>query len=181
MNDKFVAYVDKRISRKAQVNILCCLIGVLIALVFCRGCIQNPITRTVEIPVETIVYEPAVNQYNTEAALVAKVLYGLKDYHLSNEAKTAVIEVILNRVDDTACEFREINTVSDAVNQPGQWQGFDPDGSFLQEDYVLARNRLADKSGCRVIPEGCFFYTVSNGVVTVRTDFLEDGNEWKVH
>lgn len=126
--------------------------------------------------VEKIVYKDPDPVYQDEATQVARVLYGLKDYELSDTAKIAVIEVILNR----AAYGTEFPTdILGVINQANQWQGYDPEGSYLSGDYELALSRLNSKDPVRVIPDGCYFLTVSHGKVVVRTKW-NGGNTWTV-
>ena len=164
-------------------------IGLLIG-VFCFG--RSPVTMA-ETAVSEAADEPeaavsvlpqynsAPSQYQTDydAVCVARVLYGIRDYHLSRTCKRAVIEVIKNRVADQACEFRAVNTVQAVCEQPNQWQGYEKDGEYLKEDYDLALEVLYDTSGARTVPEGCYFLVVEYGSVTVRTKW-KGGNEWSV-
>ena len=75
--DCFTAWVNSKVSYLKQKNILCSLIGCLVALIFCRGCGNyniEPKIEFVEVPVEKIVYQEAQKQYETEALQVARVL-----------------------------------------------------------------------------------------------------------
>lgn len=180
-DDKLIAAFNRRFSRRRQERMFTGLLGALIALVFCRACAGEPKTIIVEVTPQPAT-EITVSSEETpsdDVYLIARVLYGLRDYHLSEAAKTAVVEVILNRVDDTAREFRTYNTIEAVCNQPEQWQGYNKDGSYLAEDLEIVKNRLADHSGARTIPEGCFFLKVTNGKVTVRTEW-NGGNQWSV-
>lgn len=169
-------------KRSTQTHILAFLIGAVLTVVALRV-----ITRPVETP--EVVAEPAiadvgqptgtVHQTDYDAECIARVLYGIRGYGLSDDAKTAVIEVIINRKEDTACEFRTVNTIVDVCEQTNQWQGYVSGGSYLKEDYELALKVLYDSSGARTIPEGCFFMIVNKGEVIARTKW-DGGNEWIV-
>jgi len=170
----------KKSKKQQQAYLLSGLIGCLINLVFCRACCVPKVqTVEVEVPVETIVYVEQELKFDIEAQQVARVLYGVRDYQLSDNQKIAVIEVILNRAADNAREFRTVNTITEVCNQPGQWQGYSADGCYIESDYQLALQRLNDNSGARVIPEGCYFLNIAHGTVTVRTEWT-GGNEWRV-
>lgn len=169
-------------KRSTQTHILAFLLGAVLTVVALRA-----ITRPGEKP--EVVAEPMIedvgqptgtmHQSDYDAECVARVLYGIRGYELSDEAKTAVIEVIKNRKDDTECEFRAVNTIVDVCEQPNQWQGYVSGGSYLKEDYELALKVLYDNSGARTIPEGCFFMIVNKGEVIARTKW-DGGNEWIV-
>ena len=169
--------------RSTQTHALAFVIGVLIGTVALRVAApteEPAVPEPVAVVAEAAAVAPApVPAQNAEAEHVARVLYGVRGYDLSENAKTAIIEVIKNRVADTACEFRTIESVVAACEQANQWQGYVSDGPYLREDYDLALRVLNDTTGARTIPEGCFFLVVKQGEVTARTEW-NGGNEWRV-
>lgn len=175
---KLMRILDQRIrnSDKRYLPLLTLLVGILTGIVFCRIISPEPLVKEVPVEVERIVYKDPEPVYKDEATQIARILYGLKDYNLSDNAKTAVVEVILNRA-SYGTEFP--TTIMGVIEQPNQWQGYVSDGQYLQEDYNLAFNRLNSTDRSRVIPEGCYFMTVSNGKVVVRTKW-DGGNTWSV-
>lgn len=159
------------------------LLGVVSGIIICRStCLIKPpvveeiISEDESTEIAVVVETPAPPEHHNEAIQTARILYGLKDYNLSDKSKIAVIEVILNRA-SYGTEFP--TTIMEVINQPNQWQGYVSDGMYLEEDYNLALSRYNDTSGARVIPEGCYFMTVSNSKVVVRTKW-SGGNEWSV-
>lgn len=170
------------LKRSTQTHILAFLLGATLAVIGLRSTVK-PIEapEATTAPVEVVIEQPTGTEYQTDydAACVARVLYGIRGYELSSTAKAAVIEVIKNRVADTVCEFRTVNSVQEVCEQPNQWQGYTANGSYLKEDYDLALEVLYDTSGARTIPEGCFFLMVNHGEVVVRTEW-DGGNEWSV-
>lgn len=172
------------LKRSTQTHALAFLLGVAVGVVTLRATTQQQELSAHE-PVaaaaaETVVQPTGtVHQTDYDAECVARVLYGIRGYELSDNAKTAVIEVIENRVADTACEFRAVNSIVDVCEQPNQWQGYVSGGSYLKEDYELAQKVLYDDSNARSIPEGCFFLVVNTGEVIARTEW-DGGNEWSV-
>lgn len=166
-------------SRKVYTNILCFFLGVLCNIVVLRA-IQPPVAEAEEpIPTAVVTVAASTSIVDADAECVARVLYGVREYGLSDTAKTAIIEVIMNRVADTACEFRTIDNIKEACEQANQWQGYVPDGTYLLSDYELALNVLNSESNAKTIPDGCFFLVVKQGEVTARTKW-DGGNEWKV-
>lgn len=166
-------------NQRRQRDILSGLIGALIAIMVARATfsgfpveiidISDPITESSVADVEPVI--------NEEAANIARVLYGVKDYQLSENAKIAIIETIFSRVECGYGEFGD--TINEVCLKPLQWQGFVEGSDYLKEDYELALRCLNDTSGARVTPEGCYWFVVSRDGVTVRTEF-EGGNTWKV-
>lgn len=168
-----------------QTTVLC-MISLMIGVFLGNAMSRNRIPAAAEdaqiIPAAEICYEAPEEEKESpdyDAECVARVLYGLRDYQLSDTAKTAVIEVILNRVEDKACEFRTVNTIAAVCNQKDQWQGYVFDGDYLRDDYNLSMEVIYGGSHGRIVPEGCYFLLVSRGQVTART-LWNGGNEWTV-
>lgn len=171
-------------NRTAQTHILAFLLGLLIGVVGLR--VTTPeVERAEPQAAETVLAavtplaEQTEHQADYDAACVARVLYGVRNYGLSENAKTAIIEVIKNRMADTQREFRTVNTIEEVCEQPNQWQGYISGGNYLKEDYDLALEVLHDTSSARTIPDGCFFLVVNTGEVIARTEW-DGGNEWSV-
>lgn len=171
-------------KRSTQTHALAFLLGVVLGVVTLRATTQ-PQELSAPEPVaaaasETVVQATGtVHQTDYDAECVARVLYGIRGYELSDNAKTAVVEVIKNRKADTACEFRTVNSIVEVCEQPNQWQGYVSGGNYLKEDYELALKVLYDNNSARTIPDGCFFLVVNTGEVVVRTEW-DGGNEWSV-
>lgn len=169
-------------ARKMQTHVMAFGLGVLSCIVAMR-IVAGPVAEPGEpepipVVVAAVAEEPTTGR-DADAECVARVLYGVRDYGLPENAKTAIIEVIMNRVADTACEFRTIEDIEAACEQANQWQGYISGGSYLREDYELALKVLNDTSGARTVPEGCFFLVVKQGEVIARTEW-DGGNEWRV-
>lgn len=115
-----------------------------------------------------------------DAASVARVLYGFRYYNLSDTAKEAIIDVILNRV---ACSYGEFgNDIHDVCAKEAQWQGYDDSGCYMKSDYELAYAKLYGNSSVRSIPENCYWVVAEDGAVCVRTSFkvTDSTNSWRV-
>lgn len=168
-------------KRGIYTHLLAFMLGVLFCIVTMRGIAGQPAAtaepETVAAPAAAA--EAPAPTLDPDAECVARVLYGVREYGLSENAKTAIIEVIKNRVADTAREFRNIGTIEEACSQANQWQGYVSDGPYLREDYELALRVLNDTTAARTVPEGCFFLVVKQGEVITRTEW-DGGNEWRV-
>ena len=170
---------------KHNVKILILLLFILSNIVTARvahsrNYQMGPEAFAEEMPSEEIVVTPEPTPALDEGALaIARVLYGIRGYELSDNAKTAVIEVILNRVSDDAREFRTLDSVVAVCEQNNAFQNYEPNGQYLQSDYDLAYNKIYSSSQARVSPEGCYFLTCEYGKVIVRTEF-KGGNKWEV-
>ena len=186
----FVVLVDEVIaavcafftSRSTLTHALTFGLGVLSCIVTLR-IMAAPVAKVAEpepVTVAAATAEEARPPYlDADAECVARVLYGVREYNLPENAKTAIIEVIMNRVADTACEFRTIDSIEEACEQANQWQGYTSGGTYLLTDYELALKVLNNTSGARTVPEGCFFLVVKQGEVIARTEW-DGGNEWRV-
>lgn len=160
-------------------DILAFLTGVLATLIFFRVSLpastQTPVEEPVTPPEPTMIVRTVTT--NPEAANIARVLYGVRGYQLSEDAKLAIIETIFSRVDCSYGEFGD--TVTEVCLKPQQWQGFVENSSYLREDYELALAYINGDHTVRITPEGCYWFVVSEDGVTVRTKF-EGGNAWTI-
>ena len=121
-----------------------------------------------------------IPEEDPDAASVARVLYGFRYYNLSDTAKEAIIDVILNRV---ACNYGEFgNDIHDVCAKEAQWQGYDDSGCYMKSDYELAYAKLYGNSSVRSIPENCYWVVAEDGAVCVRTSFkiTDSTNSWRV-
>ena len=121
-----------------------------------------------------------IPEEDPDAASVARVLYGFRYYNLSDTAKEAIIDVILNRV---ACSYGEFgNDIHDVCAKEAQWQGYDDSGCYMKSDYELAYAKLYGNSSVRSIPENCYWVVADDGAVRVRTSFkiTDSTNSWRV-
>lgn len=121
-----------------------------------------------------------IPEEDLDAASVARVLYGFRYYNLSDTAKEAIIDVILNRA---ACSYGEFgNDIHDVCAKEAQWQGYDDNGCYLKADYELAYEKLYGNSSVRSIPETCYWVVAEDGAVRVRTSFkvTSSTNSWRV-
>lgn len=167
-----------------QKIILSGLVGAVLITIFARATLPEfrvkEVEKIVEVPViQTVEPRSIKPAFSEEAANIARVLYGVKDYQLSENAKIAIVETILSRVECTYGEFGD--TINEVCLKPVQWQGFVEGSDYLKEDYELALNRINDTSGARVSPEGCYWFVVSRDGVEVRSRFEEGGNTWVIN
>lgn len=168
-------------SRSTYTHVLTFGLGVLSCIVTLR-IMAGPVAEAAEpepVTVAAATSEAPAPSQDADAECVARVLYGVREYNLPENAKTAIIEVIMNRVADTACEFRTIDTIVEACEQANQWQGYTSGGTYLLTDYELALKVLNNSTDARTVPEGCFFLVVKQGEVIARTEW-DGGNEWRV-
>ena len=113
----------------------------------------------------------AAEQHRAECEAVARVLAGVSAYGLSDAAKEAIIDVILNRADCPYGEFGD--TVLEVCSKPGNWQGYTEGGAYLKSDYELAEAKLSGNRLARSIPANCYFLRIERGQVTARSEWDE--------
>ena len=194
----------KSIDQKKTEKIIIAVLAVLIFTVFCckdvaitmrdkalayseevrveeQEKMEGEITELkVHLQQEISSHKMDIPEEDPDAASVARVLYGFRYYNLSDTAKEAIIDVILNRV---ACSYGEFgNDIHDVCAKEAQWQGYDDSGCYMKSDYELAYAKLYGNSSVRSIPENCYWVVAEDGAVCVRTSFkvTDSTNSWRV-
>ena len=194
----------KSIDQKKTEKIIIAVLAVLIFTVFCckdvaitmrdkalayseevrveeQEKMEGEITELkVHLQQEISSHKMDIPEEDLDAASVARVLYGFRYYNLSDTAKEAIIDVILNRV---ACSYGEFgNDIHDVCAKEAQWQGYDDSGCYMKSDYELAYAKLYGNSSVRSIPENCYWVVAEDGAVCVRTSFkvTDSTNSWRV-
>lgn len=118
-------------------------------------------------------------RHREEAVAVARALYGIRGYELSDTAKKAVVDVIMARAE---CSYTFPDTIPEVVYAPAQFQGEPSETSeYLESDAELAERYISARrsGGGRTVPEGCYWFVCSWHSVTVRTAW-DGGNSWEV-
>ena len=194
----------KSIDQKKTEKIIIAVLAVLIFTVFCckdvaitmrdkalayseevrveeQEKMEGEITELkVHLQQEISSHKMDIPEEDPDAASVARVLYGFRYYNLSDTAKEAIIDVILNRV---ACSYGEFgNDIHEVCAKEAQWQGYDDSGCYMKSDYELAYAKLYGNSSVRSIPENCYWVVAEDGAVCVRTSFkvTDSTNSWRV-
>lgn len=170
----------KRFTKRHESQILCFIVGVLCGLLFLRGGQHRAEVKAAEVPqvviTEAEAKDPTAGQLKSMEWQaykdMARVLYGVRSYNLSDTAKKAILDVIVNRVECTYGEFG--NTICEVCNKEAQWQGFIPDGHYLQSDYELVEEYMEGNEG-HILPNDCYYLLVGDGYVEARTTW--DGGE----
>ena len=187
----------KSIDQKKTEKIIIAVLVVLIFTVFCCKDVaitmrDKALAYSEEVRVEEqekmegeitelkVHLQQEISSHKMDAASVARVLYGFRYYNLSDTAKEAIIDVILNRV---ACSYGEFgNDIHEVCAKEAQWQGYDDSGCYMKSDYELAYAKLYGNSSVRSIPENCYWVVAEDGAVCVRTSFkvTDSTNSWRV-
>lgn len=177
---------------KAQRLTLAALVVMLLMVVVARVTDQSRPPERVDLAAVTIVeaqQESEVQQamliaqeeaqHREEAVAVARALYGIRGYELSDNAKKAVIDVIMARAE---CSYTFPDTIPEVVYAQAQFQGNPSETSeYLESDAELAERYITARrnGGGRTVPEGCYWFVCAWHSVTVRTAW-DGGNSWSV-
>lgn len=103
---------------------------------------------------------------------VARALYGIRDYGLSNEGKRAYIQVMLNRADPSVQYdvMRGTDDLASVLAVPNQWQGYRPDGNYTEEDFQLVKEFLESDSGNILNSDRYFWCEIKQGYIICKAD-----------
>lgn len=186
--------VARKNSTRAQRYILVGLVFVLLLTVTARVVTETEPPRRTELASmeQTIVAQQEQEEaqralqiaaeeasHREEAVAVARALYGIRGYELSDNAKKAVMDVIMARAE---CSYTFPDTIPAVVYAPAQFQGEPSETSeYLESDAELAERYISARrsGGGRTVPEGCYWFVCSWHSVTVRTAW-DGGNSWEV-
>lgn len=111
---------------------------------------------------------------------ICRVLAGVKQYDLSDEAKKAICDVIVNRVNADYDVFSNDNTISEVCQHEGQFEGFKKDGSFSQSDFKLISDYLQSNAGRVLNSDKYFWIETHHGYIIAKDSFNGNGNQQKV-
>ena len=103
---------------------------------------------------------------------VARALYGIRDYGLSNDGKRAYIQIMLNRA-NPAVQYdvmRNTNDLPSVLAVPNQWQGYRSDGNYTEADFQLVKEFLESESGNFLKSDKYFWCEVKPGYIICKAD-----------
>lgn len=127
--------------------------------------------QTLEQPEPTIQSEePQIQE--ADIIDIAKVLYGYR--YNSDRDLEGIAWVVLNRVDNQA-EFRHLSTVSDVVNQPSQWMGYDKNNPVLENLYDIAERVLYkyENDGKRLFGREYLYFEWNSEYIVFKTELYD--------
>lgn len=103
---------------------------------------------------------------------VARALYGIKDYGLSNDAKRAYIQVMLNRANPNVQYDVMAGTddLASVLAKPNQWQGYRADGNYTEADYQLVKEFLESGQGNILNSDKYYWCEVKQGYIICKAD-----------
>ena len=103
---------------------------------------------------------------------VARALYGIKDYGLSNDGKRAYIQIMLNRANPNVQYDVMAGTddLASVLAKPNQWQGYRSDGNYTEADFQLVKEFLESGNGNFLNSDKYFWCEVKQGYIICKAD-----------
>ena len=112
---------------------------------------------------------------------ICRVLAGVKQYDLSDEAKKAICDVIVNRANADYDVFSNDNTISEVCQHEGQFEGCKKDGSFSQADFKLISEYMQSNAGRVLNSDKYFWIETHHGYIIAKDSFNGNGSQQKVN
>ena len=169
----------KRYARET----LCFLCGFLLAIIVLRMAPAKQITETAVAETVTVqeTRTATEGQKTTLYRNVARALFGIRDYHLSPDAKRAYIQVMLNRANPEIQYdvMKGTDDLASVLAVPKQWQGYNPEGNYTEEDFQLVKEFLESGSGNVLNNDRYFWVEVRQGYIICKTDISGSGKNYK--
>lgn len=172
------AFVRRYVSQ-----ILCLTIGFLLAIVMLRG--QTAKTEAAvraEYEQQRVEAEETAAQEAERTATegqkislyrsVARALYGIRDYNLSNDAKRAYVQIMLNRADSSVQYdvMRGTDDLASVLAVPNQWQGYRSDGNYTEADFQLVKEFLESGQGNILNSDKYYWCEIKQGYIICKAD-----------
>lgn len=163
---------------------LCFLCGFLLALIILRTGQTKQLeametrlaaAQIVEVEVEK---EPTNGQKISLYRNVARALYGVRDYNLSDNAKKAYIQIMLNRADPNVQYdvMRGTDDLASVLAKPNQWQGYRSDGNYTEADFQLVKDFLESGQGNILNSDKYYWCEIKPGYIICKADINGNTN-----
>ena len=103
---------------------------------------------------------------------VARALYGIKDYGLSNDGKRAYIQIMLNRANPNVQYDVMAGTddLASVLAKPNQWQGYRQDGNYTEADFQLVKEFLESGQGNILNSDKYYWCEIKPGYIICKAD-----------
>lgn len=103
---------------------------------------------------------------------VARALYGIKDYGLSNDGKRAYIQVMLNRANPNVQYdvMKGTDDLASVLAVPNQWQGYRSDGNYTESDFQLVKEFLESGQGNILNSDKYYWCEIKPGYIICKAD-----------
>lgn len=146
-----------------------------------RGRREEPVESTPEtVAVEVlpaVQTEPPAEPVDPDAEALARLADSVGAGRSKN-VKTIIMWVAINRSEDRANGFGQ--SLVDEISRPNQWQGYDPNMSYTEETYRIAKEVLATQrdGGLRPLDSDMLWFVLNdNGSLTARNMFTAKANQ----
>ena len=169
---KGVKWYWRRYARET----LCFLCGFLLALIVLRSGQTKQIeameTRLAEAQIVEVKKEATDGQKISLYRNVARALFGVRDYNLSDNAKRAYIQVMLNRADPSVQYdvMRGTDDLQSVLAVPNQWQAYRPDGNYTEADFQLVKEFLESGQGNILNSDKYYWCEIKQGYIICKAD-----------
>ena len=164
-------------------QIICLVIGITLGVLMMHGRMVKTVAAVhkdyeQQRAIATQEAEAAAEKQATEGQKislyrsVARALYGIRDYHLSPDAKRAYIQVMLNRANPEIQYdvMRGTDDLQSVLAVPNQWQAYRPDGNYTEEDFQLVKEFLESGSGNILNSDRYFWCEIREGYIICKAD-----------
>ena len=173
---EFIKKGAKWYWRRYARETLCFLCGFLLALIVLRSGQTKQIeameARLAATQVVEVEKEPTDGQKISLYRNVARALYGIRDYGLSNDAKRAYIQVMLNRADPNVQYdvMKGTDDLASVLAKPNQWQGYRSDGNYTEADFQLVKEFLESGQGNILNSDKYYWCEIKPGYIICKAD-----------
>lgn len=178
-------------SRYAR-ELVCFGVGLLAGLLIMSAHTDKMVDKTsaeyeAQIAEMTVVKEQTEAEKATEGQKislyrnVARALYGVHEKKLSDDAKKAYIQIMLNRADPNVQYdiMKGTDDLASVLAVPNQWEGYRPDGNYTEADYQLVKEFLESGQGNILNSDKYYWCEVKQGYIICKTDISGSGKNYK--
>lgn len=169
-------------SRYAR-ELVCFGVGLLAGLLIMSAHTDKMVDKTsaeyeAQIAEMTVVKEQTEAEKATEGQKislyrnVARALYGVHEKKLSDDAKKAYIQIMLNRADPNVQYdiMKGTDDLASVLAVPGQWEGYRQDGNYTEADFQLVKEFLESGQGNILNSDKYYWCEVKQGYIICKAD-----------
>lgn len=176
---KWTGWVWKRYARE----LVCLSLGFLVGLLIMSAHTDKAVDRvSAEYEAEIAEMQAVEVQNEIDKATegqkislyrsVARALYGVHEKKLSDDAKKAYIQIMLNRADPSVNYdvMRGTDDLASVLAVPNQWEGYRPDGNYTEADFQLVKEFLESGQGNILNSDKYYWCEVKQGYIICKAD-----------
>lgn len=173
---KFIRKWARWYWRRYARETLCFLCGFLLAIVVLRSGQTKQIeameARLASAQVVEVEKEPTDGQKISLYRSVARALYGVHEKKLSDDAKKAYIQIMLNRANPNVQYdiMKGTDDLASVLAVPNQWEGYRPDGNYTEADYQLVKEFLESGQGNILNSDKYYWCEIKPGYIICKAD-----------